>query len=100
MLSLRRALNLGTSRCLTVFVPILDSGSSDINFGLSPSLAISMASAVTNRRHLAPTVGQTEASTGVLIRTGPSSASSARFASGLVLRFGAWDYVIDNASWF
>jgi len=59
-----------------------------------------MASAVTKRRQLAPTVGQAEASTGVLIRTGPSSSSRMRFASGLVLRNGAWDYVVDNASRF
>src|SRR3954463_6093964 len=45
-------------------------------------------------------MGQAEASTGVLIRTGPSSASRVRFASVLVLRSGAWDYVVDNASWF
>src|SRR3954466_5140846 len=45
-------------------------------------------------------MGLAEASTGVLIRMVPSSASSARFASGLVLRYGAWDYIIDNASRF
>ena len=45
-------------------------------------------------------MGQAEASTGVLIRTGPSPSSRVRFASGLVLRSGAWDYVIDNASRF
>src|ERR1041385_3490078 len=59
-----------------------------------------MASAVTYRRHLAPTVGQAEASTGVLIRTGPSSASRVRFASGLVMRSGVWDFIIDNTSRF
>src|SRR4051812_6831549 len=59
-----------------------------------------MASAVNNRRQLAPTVGQAGVSTGVLIRTGSSSASRTRFASGLVLSNGAWDYVIDNASRF
>src|SRR4051812_30192496 len=59
-----------------------------------------MASAVTKRRQLVPTVGQAGASTGVLIRTGPSSSSRVRFASGLVLRSGAWDYVVDNASQF
>src|SRR4051812_19452231 len=59
-----------------------------------------MASAVTNRRQLAPTVGQAGVSTGVLIRTGSSSSSRIRFASGLVLRNIAWDYVIDNASRF
>src|ERR1041384_5928435 len=30
----------------------------------------------------------------------PSSASRIRFASGLVMRSGAWDFVIDNASRF
>src|SRR4051812_38413232 len=59
-----------------------------------------MASAVTDRRQLAPTVGQAGVSTGVLIRTGSSSSSRIRFASGLVLRNGARDYVIDNASRF
>src|SRR3954464_1594135 len=100
VLSLWRAPNLGTSWCFTVFVPTLASGTIDTNLGLSPSLAIPMASAVTKRRQLAPTVGQAGASTGVLIRTGPSSSSCVRFASGLVLRSGAWDYVVDNASRF
>src|SRR4051812_10065929 len=59
-----------------------------------------MASAVTKRRQLVPTVGQAGASTGVLIRTGPSSSSRVLFAYGLVLRSGAWDYVVDNASRF
>src|SRR4051812_39109655 len=60
-----------------------------------------MAFAVTKRRQLAPTVGQAEASTGELIRTGPSTFSSrVRFASGLVLRSRAWYYVVDNASRF
>src|SRR3954467_13357314 len=45
-------------------------------------------------------MGQAEASTGVLIRTGPSSLSRVRFASDLVLRSGAWAYVVDNASPF
>ena len=45
-------------------------------------------------------MGQAEASTGVLIRTRASSASRVRFASGLVMRSGAWDFVIDNASRF
>src|SRR4051812_48868152 len=45
-------------------------------------------------------MGQAEASTGVVIRTGPSSSSSARFVSGLVLKFGAFDYIVDNASRF
>src|SRR3954462_7144488 len=59
-----------------------------------------MASAVTIRRQLAPTMGKIGASTGVLIRTGPSSSSSARCASGLVFRFGVIDYVVDYASRF
>src|SRR4051812_44389910 len=59
------------------------------------SLAIPMASAVTDRRQLAPTVGQTEASTGVKIRTGSSSSSGERHASSLILRRGAIDYVVD-----
>src|SRR3954463_13528959 len=54
-----------------------------------------MASAVTDRRQLAPTVGQTEASTGVKIRTGSSSSSGERHASGLILRRGAIDHVVD-----
>src|SRR4051812_11495252 len=49
---------------------------------------------------MAPTVGQAGVSTGVLIRTGSSFSSRTRFASGLVTRNGAWDYVIDNASRF
>src|SRR3954468_8129869 len=59
------------------------------------TLAIPMASAVTYRRQLAPTVGQDEASTGVKIRTGFSSASGGSHASGLILRRGAIDYVVD-----
>ena len=42
-------------------------------------------------------MGQAEVSTGVMIRTGPFSPSSARVATGLVLRVGALDFVIDNA---
>ena len=52
---------------------------------MSLSLAIPMASTVTNRRQLAPTVGQAEASTGDLIRTGPSSSSKV-FSSPSSLR--------------
>ena len=62
------------------------------------TLAIPMASAVTYRRQLAPTVGQTEASTGVKIRTGSSSASGGSRASGLILRHGAIDYVVDYSA--
>src|SRR4051812_13733666 len=57
-----------------------------------------MASAVTYRRQLAPTVGQAEASTGVKIRTGSSSASGGSHASGLILRRGAIDYVVDYSA--
>src|SRR3954463_1751653 len=59
------------------------------------SLAILMASAVTDQRQLEPTVGQTEASTGVKIQTGSSSSSGERHASGLIFRRGAIDYVVD-----
>src|SRR3954469_19814053 len=62
------------------------------------SLAIPMASAVTDRRQLATTVGQTEASTGVKIRTGSSSLSGERHASGLIFRRGAIDYVVDYSA--
>src|ERR1041385_108594 len=51
----------------------------------TPSLAIPMASAVTHRRQLAPTVGQAEASTGVLIRTGPSSSSTVSSSSAIFI---------------
>src|SRR4051812_22041573 len=62
------------------------------------TLAIPMASAVTYRRQLAPTMGQAEASTGVKIRTGFSSASGGSHASGLILRRGAIDYVVDYSA--
>src|SRR4051812_15715403 len=57
-----------------------------------------MASAVTYRRQLAATVGQAEASTGVKIRTGFSSASGGSHASGLILRRGEIDYVVDYSA--
>src|SRR3954470_22606011 len=59
-----------------------------------------MASAVTYRRQLAPTVGQTEASTGVKIRTGFSSVSGGSHASGLIIRRGAIDHVVDYSARF
>src|SRR4051812_31758841 len=59
-----------------------------------------MASAVTLRRQLAPTVGQTEASTGVKIRTGFSSVSGGSHASGLIIRRGAIDHVVDYSTRF
>src|SRR3954469_6135976 len=64
------------------------------------TLAIPMASAVTLRRQLAPTMGQTEASTGVKIRTGFSSVSGGSHASGLIIRRGAVDYVVDYSGRF
>src|SRR3954465_11089408 len=72
---------------------------------LSPSrlpltLAIPMASSVTLRRQMAPTVGQTEASTGVKIRTGFSSVSGGSHASGLIIRRGAIDHVVDYSARF
>src|ERR1043165_5495365 len=59
-----------------------------------------MASAVTLRRQLAPTVVQAEASTGVLIRTGSSSVSGGSHASGLILRRGAIDHMVDYSARF
>src|SRR4051812_19914491 len=59
-----------------------------------------MASAVTFRRQLAPTMGQTEASTGVKIRTGYSSVSGGSHASGLIIRRGAIVHVVDYSAWF
>src|SRR4051812_2665485 len=59
-----------------------------------------MASAVTYRRQLAPTLGQTEVSTGVQIRMGFSSASGGSHASGLIFRRGAIDYVVNYAARF
>src|SRR3954470_24198731 len=43
-------------------------------------------------------MGQAEASTGVKIRTGFSSASGGSHASGLILRRGAIDYVVDYSA--
>src|SRR4051812_1610368 len=57
-----------------------------------------MESAVTYRRQLVPTVGQTEASTGVQIRTGFSSVSGGSHAFGLIFKRGAIDYVVDYAA--
>ena len=61
-----------------VIVPNPDSGTIDVHRTLPSTLAIPMGSVVTLRRQLAPTVGHALASTGVLIRTGPSSSSSVR----------------------
>src|SRR4051812_7924129 len=57
-----------------------------------------MASAVTYRGQLAPTMGKAQASTGVKIRTGFSSASGGSHASGLILRRWAIDYVVDYSA--
>src|SRR3954462_9908134 len=100
MLSIRRAPNLGTSWCPS---PCLCPTRFRHHRHFSPSrlpltLAIPMASSVTFRRQLAPTVGQAEASTGVKIRTRFSSASGGSHASGLILRRGAIDYVVDYSA--
>ena len=59
-----------------------------------------MASAVTPPRQLAPTVGQTEALAGVFIRTGSLLTSGERVVCGLVHRFGALNFISDNAGCF
>lgn len=102
MLSLRRAPNLGTSwcpspcLCPTRFRHHRHSSPSSLPL----SLAIPMASVVTMRRQLAPTVGQTKVSTEVLIRTGSSSSSNESHTSGLIFRHGAVDFVVDYAARF
>src|SRR3954465_15644149 len=84
---------------VTVFVPNpIPAPSTSSSSRLPLTLAIPMASAVTYRRQLAPTVGQTEASTGVKIRTGFSSASGSSHASGLIFRRGAIDHVVDYSA--
>src|ERR1041385_2437532 len=45
-------------------------------------------------------MGKTEASTGVLIRTGSSSSSSMSHASGLIFRSGVVDFVVDYGARF
>src|SRR3954465_3461468 len=59
-----------------------------------------MASAITSRRQLAPTVGKTQASTGVNIRTGYSSVTGGSHASGLIIRHGSIDHVVDYSARF
>src|SRR3954468_7085425 len=59
-----------------------------------------MSSAVTLRRQLAPTMGETEASTRVKIRTGFSSLSGGSHASVLIIRRGAIDHVVDYSARF
>jgi hypothetical protein len=51
-------------------------------------------------RQLAPTVGQSAAASGVKFRLGPSSSLSEKVASGLVWRFGTFDYVSDKLACF
>jgi hypothetical protein len=45
-------------------------------------------------------VGQRAAATGVKFRSGPSSALGEKVASGLVWRFGTFDYISDNLAYF
>jgi hypothetical protein len=45
-------------------------------------------------------MGQRAAATGVKFRPGPSSALGEKVASGLVWRFGTFDYVSDNLAYF
>ena len=60
-----------------------------------------MASVVTTRRQLAPTVGPAVALVGVHIRTGSDiRASGERIVSGLVQRWGSLEFVSDNAGCF
>jgi len=59
-----------------------------------------MASAVTIRRQLAPTVGPGAAAAGIKFRAGLNTSAGGRVASGLVLRFGAFDCVSDNVASF
>jgi hypothetical protein len=49
---------------------------------------------------LVPTVGQSAAATGVKFWSGPSSALGEKVASGLVWRFGTFDYISDNLACF
>ncbi|KAK1693925.1 hypothetical protein QYE76_010622 [Lolium multiflorum] len=51
-------------------------------------------------RHLAPTVGPSASAAGVFIRTGLTTTTGERVASGLVWRFGSLDCVSDNAGCF
>ncbi|KAK1698246.1 hypothetical protein QYE76_014943 [Lolium multiflorum] len=59
-----------------------------------------MAYAVPKPRHLAPTVGRDASTAGVFFRTGLTTATGERVASGLVWRFGSLDCVSDNAGCF
>jgi hypothetical protein len=60
-----------------------------------------MASAVTQPRQLAPTVGQAAVLAGVFIQTGSVVASSGKHVvSGLVQRLGSLSFISDNAGYF
>ncbi|KAK1692123.1 hypothetical protein QYE76_008820 [Lolium multiflorum] len=59
-----------------------------------------MAYAVTIPRHLAPIVGPSASPVGVSFRTGLTTATGERVASGLIWRFGSLDCVSDNAGCF
>ncbi|KAK1677429.1 hypothetical protein QYE76_038277 [Lolium multiflorum] len=59
-----------------------------------------MAYAVTIPRHLAPTVGPSASAAGVFFRTGLTTTTGERVASGLIWRFGSLDCVSDNAGCF
>ncbi|KAK1683387.1 hypothetical protein QYE76_044235 [Lolium multiflorum] len=59
-----------------------------------------MAYAVTIPRHLAPTVGPSASAAGVFIRTGLTTTTGERVASGLIWRFGSLDCISDNAGCF
>src|SRR3954470_19055860 len=60
-----------------------------------------MASAVTPPRQLAPNMGQKQVLDGVFIRTGNIIAKTGeRVYSGLIQRFGALNFVSDNAGCF
>ncbi|KAE8782886.1 DNA mismatch repair protein Mlh1 [Hordeum vulgare] len=48
-------------------------------------------------RQLAPTMGWAATSAGVTFRAGPFTPSGERVAHGLVVRYGAFDCVNDNA---
>ncbi|KAK1644429.1 hypothetical protein QYE76_062234 [Lolium multiflorum] len=51
-------------------------------------------------RHLAPTVGPSASAAGVFIRTGLTTTTGERVASGLIWRFGSLDCISDNAGCF
>ena len=67
---------------------------------IGPKLSHPMASVVTRRRQLAPTVGPAAAPAGVFIRTGSLASPGVRVVSGLVQRFGTLCFIADNAGDF